>query len=121
MSKEDKLIQPKFTFGELGIKAMITELSQHQTKMFGMFFFGLREDKNIIDVDHDELVEILHEYRVHEPHECCWGICKAKRHDSILVKTITSDTSCLWNVFLSDLYLMVSRFQVHLGEDSCTS
>src|SRR5664279_180486 len=120
MSEKDKFGQPKLTLGELGIKAMITELGQHQTKMFGMFFFGLGEDKNIIDVDHDELIKILHEHRVHKPHKSCWGICKTKRHNCILVKTIASDKSCLRNVFLPDLYLMVSRFQVHLGEDSCT-
>src|SRR5664279_115744 len=98
MSEEDKLIQPEFTFRELGIKAMITKLSQHQTKMFGMFFFGLREDKNIIDVDHDELIKILHEHRVHKPHKSCWGIGKTKRHNCIFVKNITSAKGCLRNV-----------------------
>ena len=53
--------------------------------MFSMLVFGLGINKDIIDVDNDELVEILMEDRVHGPHESSWSISETERHDGILV------------------------------------
>jgi hypothetical protein len=48
--------------------------------MFGMplLIFGI--DKDIIDEDHYEVVELRHKHGVHEVHEVGWGICETKGH-----------------------------------------
>ena len=73
-----------------------------------MFIFGFGVYQNVINVDHDELVKILHENSVHQTHERSWSIGKTKEHNGVLVKTITSCKGCFRNVLLSDLGLMVS-------------
>ena len=85
MAKEDEIIQPKLTLGELGIEAVFSKSCQHQTKMFLMLFIGFGIDENVINVNDDKLVEIIHEDRVHEPHESSRGICETKGHDGILI------------------------------------
>jgi hypothetical protein len=48
--------------------------------MFGMLLLVFGIDKDIIDEDHYEFVELRHEHRVHEVHEVVWGICETKGH-----------------------------------------
>jgi hypothetical protein len=55
-----------------------------------MFFLVFGIDKDIIDKDHYEFVELRHKHRVHEVHEVGWGIREAKGHYQEFVKTITS-------------------------------
>ena len=86
-----------------------------------MLVFGLGINKDIIDVDDNELVEVLMEDGVHEPHEGSWGIRETEGHDGILVGTITSNEGHLRNVLLSDLDLMVTWPQIQLGEDGSTA
>ena len=85
MTKENKIIKPELTLGELGIEAVFSKSCQNQTKMFGMLFisFGINED--VINVNDDKIIEIIHENRVHEPHEGSWSIGEAKGHDGILI------------------------------------
>jgi hypothetical protein len=48
--------------------------------MFGMRFLIFGKDKDIIDEDHYEFVELRHKHGVHEVHEVGWGICETKGH-----------------------------------------
>ena len=108
MTKEDKFIQLELTLGELGVKTVFSKSGQNQPEMFIMLFVGFRIDEDVIDVDNDELVEIIHEDRVHEPHESSWSIGETEGHDSILIKAITSNECRFWDILLSDLDLMVT-------------
>jgi hypothetical protein len=110
--------KPKFTLGELGIKTMLAKFGENEAKMFFVFFLGFRVDKDIIKVYNNELVEVFHEDRVHESRESCWSIGETKGHNSVLVKTITSCESGLWNIFLADFYLMIAASQVQLRENN---
>ena len=38
---------------------MISKLGQNKSKMLSMFFFGFGIDKDVIDVNDDELIEVL--------------------------------------------------------------
>ena len=57
------------------------------------------------------------ENRVHESRESRRCIGETKGHDGVLIETVPSCESCLWNIFLSDLDLMVAHSQVQLGEN----
>ena len=74
MTKEDEIIQPKLTLRELGIEAVFSKSCQNQMKMFLMLFVGFGIDEDVINVNDDKLVKIIHEDGVHEPHESSWGI-----------------------------------------------
>jgi hypothetical protein len=44
-------IQPKFTFGELSVKLMISQMLQDNSEMFGMLLLIFGIDEDIIDKD----------------------------------------------------------------------
>jgi hypothetical protein len=72
--------QPEFTFGELGIKLVISQMLKDYSEMCGMFSLVFGVDKDIIDEDHYEFVELHHKHGFHEVHEVGWGICETKGH-----------------------------------------
>jgi hypothetical protein len=95
--QEFHTLQPKFTFGELSIKLVISQMLKDNSEMFGMLLLVFGIDKDI-DKDHYEFVELCHEHGVHEVYEVGWGIRKTKGHYQQLVKTITSGESGFRNV-----------------------
>src|SRR4051794_37778032 len=85
MSKVGYFRDPELTLRKLSVEFVFSKLPQYKTKMFSMFFFVLGIYQYTIQINHDELVEVFHEYVVHQPGEGGWGICQAKRHDGVLV------------------------------------
>jgi hypothetical protein len=110
-------IQPEFTFGELGIKLMISQMLKDNSDMFGMIFLIFGIDKDIIDKDHYEFGELRHKHGVHEVHEVGWGICETKGQHQELVKMKTSGESSFRNVTRSNFDLVVTRTKIDLGEN----
>jgi hypothetical protein len=53
---------------------MLSKLFQYKTKMFSMFFFILGRYQDIIQINQDELVEVIHEDIIHQSREPCWSI-----------------------------------------------
>jgi hypothetical protein len=53
---------------------MTTELLKNNANMLSMLFFGLGEDKNVINEDHNKDIKLLKEDRVHQIREICCGI-----------------------------------------------
>jgi hypothetical protein len=115
--QEFHTLQPEFTFGEISIKLMISQMLKDNSEMFGMFFLVFGIDEDIIDKDHYEFIKLRHEHRVHEVHEVGWGFRETKGHYQELVKTITSGESEFRNVIRSNLDLMITRMKVDLGEN----
>jgi hypothetical protein len=91
-------IKPEFTFREFGIQMVISQTLKNNMKMFSMIFKVLRIDQNIVDKNHDEIIELWHENRVHEIHEICWCISKTKGHNQIFIESISGGESCFWNI-----------------------
>jgi uncharacterized protein with PIN domain len=54
-------IQPEFTFREFGIEFVISQSLQDNTKMLRMLGFAFGIYENILDEDHYELVQFIHE------------------------------------------------------------
>jgi hypothetical protein len=46
--------------------------------MLRMLLFTLGIDQDVINEDHDELVQLQHEYGVHQVHEMCRSIGESK-------------------------------------------
>src|SRR3954465_13122684 len=74
MSKVGYFRKPELTLGILSVEFVFLKFRQYKTKMFSMFFFILRIYQYIIQINHDKLVEVFHEYVVHQPGEGGWSI-----------------------------------------------
>jgi hypothetical protein len=73
-----------------------------------MLFFILIVDQYVINEHHDKLVQLHHEYGVHQVHEMCRGIGESKRHNQILIQLIPGGERGHRNVFRSDLDLVIT-------------
>src|SRR3954465_5333476 len=85
MSKVGYFRKPELTLGILSVELVFSELGQYKTKMFSMFFVILGVHQDIIKINHDKLVEVFHEYIIHQSGEGGRSIGQAKGHDSVLV------------------------------------
>src|SRR3954469_4845242 len=65
MSKVGYFGKPELTLRILSVEFLFSKLLQYKTKMFNMFFFILGIYRYIIQIIHDELVEVLHESIIH--------------------------------------------------------
>jgi hypothetical protein len=65
MSKKRDFHQPESTLAEFGIELMVSMLLQNNAEMSRMLFFILGVDQDVINEDHDKLVQLQHEYGVH--------------------------------------------------------
>ena len=54
-----------------------------------MLFFGLGINKNIVDENYHELVEVLHEDLVQEIHEIGGGIGQVKGHNGVFKQSVS--------------------------------
>jgi hypothetical protein len=88
MNHELNFAQPDVTLAKLRIRLMIMQLRKHTAEMLFMLFLTLRKDQDVVNEDHDKLVHLFHENRVHQVHEVSGGIGQAKRHNHILVRDL---------------------------------
>jgi hypothetical protein len=86
-------------------------------KMLLMLFFILGVDQDVINEDHDKLVQLRHEYGAHQVHEMCRSIGESKCHNQILIQPTPGRESSLRDVFWTDLDLMVIRMEIDLQKD----
>ena len=84
---------------------MLSKTLENDAKVLGMFFFILGIYKNVVNENHDKLVQFRHKHRVHKIHEMRWGIGQLKRHDQILIESIFGREGRLGDILSSDLDL----------------
>jgi hypothetical protein len=70
----------------------------------------------VINENHNEHVQLQHEYGVHEVHEVCWCICQPKQHDKILKEYVSRSEGSLGDIFDTDLNLVIIGVEINLGE-----
>jgi hypothetical protein len=83
------------------------------------FTFGI--DQDVINEYHDKLVQLWHEYGVHQVHEMGRSIGASKRHNQVLIQPIPGGEGSLRNVFWADLDLLITRTKINLRKDFSTS
>jgi hypothetical protein len=74
VTQEWNFTQQELTLVVLCIELMVTKSLKHNAEMPFVLFLILRIDQDVINEDHDKLVELCHEYRVHQVHEVSRGI-----------------------------------------------
>jgi hypothetical protein len=78
MTEELNFTQPELALAKLRIKPMITQSRKHNVEMLFMLFLTLRKDQDGVNEDHDKLVQLFHENRVHQVSEVSGGVGQAK-------------------------------------------
>jgi hypothetical protein len=78
MSKKWNFLQPESTLAELGIELMVLKSLQNNAEMLRLLFFILGVDQDVVNEDHDKLVQLRHEYGVHQVHKMCRSIGESK-------------------------------------------
>jgi hypothetical protein len=78
VTKKWYFLQPECTLTELGIELMVVKSLQDNTKVSLMLFFILGVDQDVVNEDHEKLVQLRHEYGVHQVHEMCRSIGESK-------------------------------------------
>jgi hypothetical protein len=78
MPKKWNFLQPESTLTELGIELMVSKSLQNNSEMLRMLLFTLGIDQDIVNEDHDKLIQLRHEYGVHQVHEMCRSIGESK-------------------------------------------
>jgi hypothetical protein len=58
---------------------MVTKSLQDNTEMLLMLFFILGVDQDVVNENHDKLVQLWYEYGVHQVREMCRSIDESKR------------------------------------------
>jgi hypothetical protein len=116
VTQEWYFAQPELTFVVFSIELMIPQSLKHNAEMPLMFFLVLRIDQDVINEDHDKLIQLYHEYVVHQIHEVSGGVGQPKRPHEILIEAISGGESSLGNTFFTDLDLMITRSKIKLGK-----
>jgi hypothetical protein len=65
MPKKRNFLQPESTLAELGIELMVLKSLQNNSEMLHMLLFTLGIDQDVVNEDHNKLVQLRHEYGVH--------------------------------------------------------
>jgi hypothetical protein len=65
MPKKRNFLQPESTLAELGIELMVLKSLQNNSEMLHMLLFTLEIDQDVVNEDHNKLVQLRHEYGVH--------------------------------------------------------
>jgi hypothetical protein len=73
-SKKWNFLQPESTLAEFDIELMVLKPLQNNVEMSRMLFFTLKIDQDVVNEDHDKLVQLRHEYGVHHVHKICRSI-----------------------------------------------
>jgi hypothetical protein len=81
VTQEWNFAQLGLTLAKLRIELMITQSLKNNAEMLFMLFLALVVDQDVVNEDHDKLVQLFHENRVHQVHEVSGGIGQTKgRH-----------------------------------------
>jgi hypothetical protein len=109
MSEKQNFLQPESALAELGIELMVSKSLQNNSEMLHMHFFTLEIDQDVINEDHDKLVQLWHEHGVHQVHKMCRSIGESKRHNQILIQPVPGRECSFRDIFWTDLDLMITR------------
>jgi hypothetical protein len=96
-------LQPESTLAELGIELMVSESLQNNIEMLRMLLFTFGIDQDVVNEDHDKLVQLRHEDGLHQVHEMCRSIGESKRHNQILIQPVPGRGGSLRDIFRMDL------------------
>ena len=115
MSQESHLSKLKLKLTKLGKQLMVLECLENNPQMFLMLLLGLGVDQDVVNKNHNKLIQIGLEYPMHEIHECRWRIRRPEGHNYKLKMLIPRPKCCLRDINLPNSQLMITGEKVYLG------
>ena len=97
---------------------MVPKCLENNPQMILMLLLKLGVDQDVVNNDHNKLIQIGLEYPMHEIHECCWRIRQPEGHHCELEMPIPHPKRYLRDIYLPNPQLMVIVAKVYLGVDS---
>jgi hypothetical protein len=107
----------KGAFGGVGKEMMVLEELEGGGEVAGMVFLVLGEDKDVVEVDDDEVVKVGAEDIVHEALEGGGGVGEAEGHDRVFEVAVAGAEGGLVDVLFGDPDLVIAVPEVDFGED----
>ena len=78
-------------------------------------------DQDVVNKDHNKLIQIGLEYHMHEIHECRWHIHQPERHHCETEMPIPHPKRCLRDISLPNSQLMITGAKVIGMNHACIS
>ena len=85
--------------------------------MILMLLLRLGVDQDVVNKDHNKLIQIGLEYPMYEINECRWSIRQSERHHCKLKMSIPRPKRCLRDICLPNSQLMITGMEIYLGID----
>ena len=111
------MILVKGTLFSLNLETVGAETAKYQLNMLGMFFYCFREDKNVININNDKLIQKVMQNIIHEALESSRGIGEAKWHNLELKEAIASTEGSFIFFTLSYANKFISPSEIYLTID----
>jgi hypothetical protein len=73
---------------------------KHESKVLGVFGWIFGENEDVIEEDHNKVVQVGTEDVVHCTLESGWCVGESEGHDFELIVAIAGSECCFWNVLL---------------------
>ncbi|GBG89537.1 hypothetical protein CBR_g49327 [Chara braunii] len=99
------------------VQLCLLEDLQNLLKVLDVLFHGLAENQDVIEVNNNKPVKLMAENLVHEALKCGWCIRKTEGHNDEFVQPIACLECSFVLVAHINFNLVVTRFEVDLGED----
>jgi hypothetical protein len=87
---------------------MCPESSEDDSKVTLMVLAILGIDEDVVDKNHDKLIQFFHKYLIHEVHEKGGCVCQPKWHYCEFILPVSGDECSLLNVCFLDPQLVIS-------------
>ena len=117
MPKELYLGLPKLTLGNLCIQLVLTQAVKYRRYVKLVVLPRPAVDENVVQVDHDRLIQKWSEDFIHQPHKGGWSVRESEGKNKILKVTVARTERCLLDVVILDTNLMIALAEVNLREE----
>ena len=97
---------------------MFYEGLENNPQVILMLLLRLRVDQDVVNKDHNKLIQIRLKYPMHEIHECCQRIHQPEGHHYELEMPILRPKRCLRDISLPNSQMKVSGAKIDLEVDS---
>src|SRR5437773_6353850 len=119
VAKKGDRLNVEFTFREFKMKARVLKTLKNQMYVSLVLLESVRVNKQVVEIGNHEIGKIFSEGVVDEVLKRARSIAKAKRHNLIFIKSISTEERCFPFIPSGDRKAIVSISHIESGEVFC--
>ena len=96
---------------------MVSKDSENYLDMFPMELNGSWKNKNIVQIDHQKVVQVFPKNVVDKVLESSWGVAEAERHNKVLIVAKSGPKGCFPLIPGSNSNEIVGPPKIQFGKD----